>query len=263
MSSFRRRMMMANTGSSYPSDAIMTIETNPEVLAICYAKGWCASDQYMTATEASAITTVGTTFKAKTSITHFDELEYFTRLTSIPSQAFDGCINLTSINIPSSVNTIGWRAFANCKSLVSIVIPNSVTSTSTLVFGYCSNLQSVVFSNNLTTLTESMFTDCTALESIAIPNNITTIGRNTFYKCNHLSTVTIGSGVTSIGQSVFNSCSNLQEITILATNPPSLGASSFYGTIINKIYVPAESVTAYKEASDWSSFSSIIDAIQN
>lgn len=127
--SFRRRMMMAvNNGSVYPSDAIMTIETNPEVLAICYAKGWCANSDYMTAREAAAVTDIGTTFQSKTSIKHFDELQFFS-LTIIPNFAFKQCYNLESITLPKTVNYLGLQGFYNCSKLSSITIDRATAPT--------------------------------------------------------------------------------------------------------------------------------------
>ena len=59
---------------------------------------------------------------------------------SIPYGAFSDFTSLTSIEIPSSVTSIGDRAFEGCSSLASIVIPNSVTSMGYKVFWDCSNL---------------------------------------------------------------------------------------------------------------------------
>ena len=49
---------------------------------------------------------------------------------------------------------------------------------------------------------------------------------------------------------------------IYATTPPALANSNaFTANNINKIYVPAASVNAYKTASNWSTFASYIEAI--
>ena len=58
----------------------------------------------------------------------------------VSNTAFRDNINITSINIPSSVTVIGERVFYNCSSLTLIYIPSSVTSIGNDAFSNCSNL---------------------------------------------------------------------------------------------------------------------------
>jgi hypothetical protein len=53
---------------------------------------------------------------------------------SIGAYAFDGCTNIASIFIPTSVSSIGTNAFNNCSSLASITLPTSVTSRGANMF---------------------------------------------------------------------------------------------------------------------------------
>lgn len=48
------------------------------------------------------------------------------QLTTIDTEAFNDCIELTSISLPNSLKTIGEEAFANTIKLKSITIPSSV-----------------------------------------------------------------------------------------------------------------------------------------
>jgi hypothetical protein len=64
-------------------------------------------------------------------------------VTSIGEFAFDSCVNLTSVTIPSSVTSINTWAFNGCTSLTSITIPESVTSIGNSAFGSCQKLTDI------------------------------------------------------------------------------------------------------------------------
>jgi hypothetical protein len=57
----------------------------------------------------------------------------------------------------------------------------------------------------------------------------------------------------------------LDAITVLATTPPTLYTTTFYNNRKPgaKLYVPSASVNAYKTATNWSAYASIIEAIPN
>ena len=154
------------------------------------------------------------------------------------SSAFYGCTNLQSVTFSSGVTDIGYGSFYSCTSLTSLVIPSGVTS-----------------------IGDYAFQDCSGLTSINIPNSVTSIGQYAFQNCTNFTSINIPSGVTSIGGYAFRYCSNLISITINATTPPTLGTNAFSNTNDSPIFVPAQSLDAYKAASGWSSYTSRIYAI--
>lgn len=96
--------------------------------------------------------------------------------------------------------------------------------------------------------------------SIILPDTLKTIGRAAFSFCSELEYINIPASVTSIGINAFSHCTSLTSITINATTPPTLGSSAIPSNVTN-IYVPSASVSRYRSASGWSSYSSIISAI--
>ena len=60
--------------------------------------------------------------RGNTAITSFDELKYFTNITYISNNTFDGCTNLESISIPSGVTASYENAFRNCSKLKKVHI---------------------------------------------------------------------------------------------------------------------------------------------
>ncbi len=163
-----------------------------------------------------------------------------------------------------------------------IYVPaQSVTTYQTAVgwSGYASRIQAIPFTGKwLATYTggttssaacdssgviaQNEITNKANLESVVIGDCVTSLDNATFYDCAYLTSIIIPSGVTSIGFRCFQNCSSLTSVTVEATTPPTLSQSyPFDGTNDCPIYVPAESVNAYKAASGWSQYSSRIQAI--
>jgi hypothetical protein len=139
--------------------------------------------------------------------------------TTMAASAFTFCNNLTSIDVPNSVTSIGDDAFNNCTGLTSVTIGSGVTSIGSNAFAYCYSL-----------------TSCT------IGSGVTIIGAYAFAYCSGLTSCIIGSGVTNIDYQAFYSCNSLISITIDATTPPTLGISVFYSVGENgTLTVPSDS----------------------
>lgn len=149
-------------------------------------------------------------------------------VTSIGNSAFYGCIGLTSITLPDSVTSIGESAFSKCIYMTSVVIPSSVTKIGKNAFLYSPivnatmpiNAVSSIVKECLETLEinggesipDSMFRFCIWLTSVTISDSVTSIGNNAFYGCRGLVSITLGSGLTNIGDYAFQSCYDLIEV---------------------------------------------------
>ena len=181
-------------------------------------------------------------------------------VTSIGEYAFSDCYSLTSITIPDSVTSIGEYAFYDCNPLKSITIPDSVTSIGDEAFQWCKSLTSITIPDSVTSIGWATFRDCTSLTSVNIPDSVISIGNSAFEDCTSLTSVTIGNSVSSIGSWAFEWCKSLTSVYCKATTPPMGGDYMFSNNASGrKIYVPMESVEAYKEKWGWSGYASVIE----
>ena len=179
-------------------------------------------------------------------------------VTTIGGSAFAFCSSLTSVTIPDGVTTIGEGAFYECISLTSVTIPDSVTIIRYATFAFCSSLTSVSIPDSVTSIGDCAFYECTSLTSVTIPDSVTTIGEYAFCGCASLSSIVIGANVQAIGLCAFASCFSLTEIYCKSTTPPAVVSWMFEHNSGLVIYVPTESVEAYKSAEYWSGYANAI-----
>ena len=203
-------------------EIIMTNESNPFAMSICYAHGWSSSSNFMTRYEASKVKSLGSVTFGGSSSNHnttllsFDELQYFTGLTTIPNSFLNYTDNCTSVIIPYGVTSIG-NGFYNATGLTRIVFPETLTTFTAYSFRYCSSLETVI-----------------------LPSSVTSIQGNVFRYCSMLSSVTVlATTPPSLGTFAFSNNKSGR-----------------------KFYVPADVVQLYKEASGWSNFASSIYSIE-
>ncbi len=215
-------------------------------------------------------------------------------VTEIGNDAFAVCSSLASVTIPDSVNIIGAAAFCYCNSLTSITIPDSVTEIGELAFNRCDNLSAfygkfasddnrcliidgalIAFApaelteykipDGVTVIGHRAFYDSPNLTGVIIPNSVTAIEVMAFSRCSSLTTITIPENVTSIEHEAFYDCISLKEVYCKSATPPAGGEQMFNcvtdceGKPIGcKIYVPYESVDAYKAAEVWKDYANYI-----
>lgn len=183
--------------------------------------------------------------------TRLTSIEIPNSVTKISEYAFYNT-SISEIELSKYIKTIGANAFYSC-DIVSVTIPDGVTVIEDGVFAYCNQLVSIDLPNSVTTIGNTAFLRCSSLISITIPDSVISIEQRAFSECG-LKSVTIPSKVEEIGSYAFNSCDDLKIVYSKPLVPPTLGNYAFQSTASGLvIYVPAESVDAYKSATSWGS----------
>ena len=144
-----------------------------------------------------------------------------------------------------------------------MIVNCNIPSASDYSYGafYGSEFTSITIGDSVTTIGDYAFDCCSSLTSITIPDSVTTIGWDAFCRCSSLTSVTIPDSVTTIEEGAFCGCGSLTSAYCKAITPPvALIYSDYdwyafeYNAPGRKIYVPTESVEAYKSASYWSEY---------
>lgn len=169
---------------------------------------------------------------------------------------FEGDWNLESVTMPPGLMLPYAGMFDGCGSLKAMVIPDGNTWLNNNTFLGCARMKYMSLPNGVTSIPYSFAETCARLERITLPESVTSIGERAFYG-HAMGSVTIPRAVTAIDKQAFypayTYAGKNAEIHMTPATPPTLANSSgFYKAF--EIYVPSESMEAYKTATNWSSF---------
>lgn len=163
-----------------------------------------------------------------------------------------GYVHLTEIVIPSTViyedktyhvTRIGHGAFMYCPNLMHIDLPTSIKSIGKGAFHNCRYLSTITLNEGLESIEQQAFWGCPTLKEVSLPSTL-----------------------KSLKQKVFLDSKALSKVICKALVPPSVekdlltGTDNYNASIIPNatLYVPAESLEAYKIAAAWKEFGQIL-----
>ena len=167
----------------------------------------------------------------------------------IGRDAFNGCSNITSVEIPSAVTNIGQAAFQMCTGLSSIVVPAGVRAIGHAAFNGCNGLGSVTIEEGISVIGTCSFQGCSALTSISLPSSVEEIAHAAFYNCSNLKSVTFNCGIKTIGSNAFEKCGEISEITIPKT-VVLIGDRAFANTGLSKVLFDGDAPTLNEDVFD-------------
>lgn len=145
------------------------------------------------------------------------EFEENSQCEEIGSYAFNGCSELTEINLPDSIHTIGKYTFKKCTSLPTIKLPEKLTGIQTYTFYQCEELVEINIPDLVESIENNAFENCYALVTVKCGNSVKSIGDYAFKTCRALTTLDCGKALESIGAAAFLNCAKLKTILLPKT----------------------------------------------
>ena len=149
-------------------------------------------------------------------------------IVEIGDDAFDYCGFTGTVNIPASVEDIGYTPFYCCNGIEGFVVDpaneyyDSRDNCNAIVRTYSNKLEigckNSTIPNTVVSIEEDAFNHVRGLTSITIPSSVTSIGGWSFWFTG-LTSINIPSTVTSIGTNPFAGCADLTAITVESGNP--------------------------------------------
>lgn len=244
---------------------------NAEVARIC-AENW-GDGTGITLEQAAAVTSVGYVFRGNSNITAFPELEKFESVKTLDGGsdsvggAFFKCVNLEEIKLPKKLTTVDKNAFNDCVKLRIKSLPDSITELYESAFNSTNAAPENIVLPNLISLGARAFRNVQGIRLILDLGKITTIAgggaiatnSSPFYGSADVELFVIPATVTSLGKGAISYMNSLSAIISKPTTPPAYGDSSITGNpALSHIYVPDDSVIAYREATGWVKYASHI-----
>lgn len=199
-------------------------------------------------------------------------------LVEITSGAFKGCMGLTALDLPASIETLGFQAFYGCKGIEGTVkLPENLKTIGIGAFDGCNNVAGFDLSKcrELTSIGSRAFANCMKIKEVHLPEKLEEIVGNAFSGCTELATITVDSAnasftvkdntvydkggkkllcsaraipsfnfpadITEIGRGAFSGCEKLTAADLSScTALKTIGTDAFFGCAsLTQLILPA------------------------
>ena len=153
---------------------------------------------------------VGTIYIKFNNTTARESLTINDAITEIAPYAFANLNKLKNLTITSNKLTkVGEYAFFN-SALTSITLPSNVDTILKSAFSECKSLSNLNLSNTkINVVNDGLFENCTSLTSLSLPNTVTTLQKNSLNGCAKLTTI-VANGIESLSVKVESTGDNVK-----------------------------------------------------
>ena len=205
---------------------IISTETNAPLMALMYSNGLAANQNYMTLAEALAVTDITAILQNDETVVKFNEFEYFTNVTELPTNFANSALALEEITLPKSIKIIGDKAFCiggtvynagKRSKLRKIDGLANVESVGEYAFQYQELIKEYGFTSKLKQIKKAAFTikkdvGNSNVESFGDLSGVEYLGNQAFNGQNKIQNLYLPNVKTLDGNSVFRHCTNLKQL---------------------------------------------------
>ena len=173
-------------------------------------------------------------------------------VTALPPGFFDGCDNVTSLTLPSSLETLGyddlplkirnslvyeangfmvyqgWVLGHRDSGASNLSLPADATGIGTRAFADFWDLETVTIPESIVKIGREAFLNCTYLDNVTIPDSVELICESAFENCSYIFTINFGAGLRRIASRAFARCASLENIS-LVSGLENIGSGAFNG----------------------------------
>lgn len=148
-------------------------------------------------------------------------------LKHIGRNAFGYCESVTSVEMPNSVESLGYWAFQRCKAMTRVTMSESITWIDTSCFSNCHKIKTMSLPPEIEYIAPYAFEYCKAWKGeVVLPNTLVGLGNNVFYGCDSIERIIFPKDMKVIPTMLLGMCSSLVSVK-WPENLEAIGMAAF------------------------------------